>query len=227
MRSMLATVALLALTSVGAGGALAQDTPEPQVVSHPSLAQLHAAYPPSAMARGIAGHVSLKCTANRNGSLEGCVVSSEEPADESFGAAAFSLAPDFVIRPKTVKGQPVDANIAVHLHFLRNMPASGPGIVSFPDYLRTPTRAELEKSYPVALLRAHLGGVARLQCEISERGNVEKCHVLSENPAGFGVGEAAIALTSYMLARPELIDGQPVGGVTFLIPVRFVPPAPR
>jgi protein TonB len=45
---------------------------------------------------------------NAKGTLDGCSIVSEEPADQDFGSAAIRLSKLFKMRPQTKDGAPVD-----------------------------------------------------------------------------------------------------------------------
>lgn len=94
-----------------------------------------------------------------------------------------------------------------------------PVMIGQPDWLRRPSAEDIEKFYPASAAAA--GGTAELQCRVTARGTLDGCEVTAESPAGRGVGAAALALASIFVMRPAMINGQPVGGATVRIPIRF------
>ena len=65
-------------------------------------------YPDRAQRMEVEGRASLSCRVSARGTLEGCTVTSEEPADVGFGDAAMKLSKLFKMRPSTKDGQPTD-----------------------------------------------------------------------------------------------------------------------
>jgi len=96
-------------------------------------------------------------------------------------------------------------------------------VIGNPEWLRRPS-APL---YPVLASRARVSGVARMLCVVTTEGLLEKCEVISETPPGYGFGQAALDMAGQMQMRPRTRDGQPVGGWSVVVPVRFqLPGAP-
>jgi protein TonB len=62
---------------------------------------------------GVAGHAAIECTVQPDLTLGGCVVQSEEPLDQGFGAAALKLSTLFKMRPTTKDGRPVNGGKVV------------------------------------------------------------------------------------------------------------------
>ncbi|MDZ4320415.1 MAG: energy transducer TonB [Phenylobacterium sp.] len=50
----------------------------------------------------------LSCQVTARGTLEGCSVVEESPADQDFGAAAMRMTRLFRMRPRTADGAPVE-----------------------------------------------------------------------------------------------------------------------
>lgn len=59
----------------------------------PSAADFDAKYPAAAKQAGVGGAAAIRCRAKSDGNLDGCVLLTEEPKGQGFGAAALSLAP--------------------------------------------------------------------------------------------------------------------------------------
>lgn len=88
------------------------------------------------------------------------------------------------------------------------------------DWLRRPTPSQLMAVFPTKALEKGLDGEATISCKISPQGALFDCVVVSEEPAGVGFGQAAIALTPQFLMKPAMKDGKPVvSGVR--IPISF------
>jgi protein TonB len=68
-------------------------------------------------------------------------------------------------------------------------------------------------------------GISRIKCTVTACGTLENCEVLSEDPPGYGFGEAALGMSKLFKMRPQTKGGQPVGGATVVIPLKFEVPS--
>jgi protein TonB len=80
----------------------------PNWLKRPGASEFARFYPDSAQRRGIGGTATISCQVSAAGSLSGCSIARESPADEGFGRAALKLAPYFRMSPMTRDGQPVE-----------------------------------------------------------------------------------------------------------------------
>jgi len=86
-----------------------------------------------------------------------------------------------------------------------------------------PPRPEVRRQFP-DLPQVKVAGSVRLLCQVTVDGHLESCTVLSETPAGYGLGQAALATSSKFRMRPRFGDGRPTAGAKIVIPVTFQPP---
>jgi len=90
------------------------EPPRPSVITspdwlrRPSAEDIARYYPERAQRMEIEGRATISCTVNARGTLDGCSVASEEPAEGGFGDAALRMARLFKMRPMTKDGAPVE-----------------------------------------------------------------------------------------------------------------------
>ncbi len=74
-----------------------------------------------------------------------------------------------------------------------------------------PTAAELRAVYPPRAAAQHLGGMVNLGCDV----------VISESPAGYGFGAAALTLSGKFVMEPKMQQGRAVPGGRVRLPIVF------
>ncbi len=90
-----------------------------------------------------------------------------------------------------------------------------------PDWSRRPTAEDVKRFYPPLALALKVSGVTRINCPVNKAGEPHGCTVLSEVPAGFGFGAAAVALAGLIRMTPQRIDGETTDGGVVQIPISF------
>ncbi len=100
-------------------------------------------------------------------------------------------------------------------------PKATPKTVTRPTWLSIPDPSQMSRLYPEPAQRARVSGTAIISCTVATNGSVAGCVVVKETPGDYGFGAAAIKLSKYFRMKPQMEDGQPVGGATVQIPLRF------
>lgn len=102
------------------------------------------------------------------------------------------------------------------------LPATpAPEVVTTPDWMRRPSGADVSRVYPRGAMAKDLSGRASISCQVDTVGTLVDCVVTEEYPRDEGFGQAALQLAPYFKMRPMTRGGQPVGGGTVRIPLRF------
>jgi len=91
-----------------------------------------------------------------------------------------------------------------------------------PSISRAPTADEIQRHYPAQARAEGVEGQAVLQCNVTARGALTGCVVVSETPPNYGFGTAALAVSRLFQMRPREFNGVPVDGAQVRIPIRFV-----
>ena len=95
-----------------------------------------------------------------------------------------------------------------------------------PKIVAQPTPAQIMAAYPERALSDQIEGVAAIECAVSPEGKLARCQLSTEQPGGYGFGQAALELAADWLLKPRLIDGDPVGTAKVRVGVHFVPGDP-
>lgn len=213
----------------GGGGFGSHKVAQPAMawLEAPSYAQMIASYPKKAKADGVVGRATLNCEFTSAGRVEHCQTVTEEPRSQGFADAAKVMAKQFRA-PPLADGKSW-SGVDVQLPFVwdRSMQTEIIPAVGKPMWASLPS-AEATASAFGALSKSVEGTVrVMLTCTVQPGGTVGGCTVASENPAGKGVGEAALALAPHFRLTTWTMEGLPTIGATINIPLRYEGKAPE
>lgn len=212
---LLGLLALLALATP----AWAEVTTPPDWIEEPTDEAMWLAAPLEA--DGRPGEVILGCRVAADGAVHDCVVQFERPTGLGFGDAALKLSTLFKMRPMLKDGKPVAGGV-VHIPIRWTEGPHGGGVITSPDWLRKPSAQDLSRVVPARAAKEGRNGQATIACRVNLEGGVYDCAVVEEDPAGYGFGEAALAMSSSFAMRPMSLDGKPVAGAVVRIPIRWL-----
>jgi protein TonB len=100
-----------------------------------------------------------------------------------------------------------------------------PSVITNPDWLRKPSGDDLARFYPDRAQRTETNGQATISCSVTASGTLTNCSIVSETPADYGFGDAALKLSRTFRMRPKTSDGNPVEGGTVRVPIVFRVPS--
>jgi len=92
------------------------------------------------------------------------------------------------------------------------------------EWRARPTGDMASRYYPDRAQRMEVGGRAVVDCRVTPEGKLEDCKVLSESPAEYGFGDAALRLTRFMELAPPSRKDVRKGRLRRIIPVGFAVP---
>lgn len=198
---------LVGFLTAGIGAPLlAADKPDtsPDWLKKPTSRDLMAVWPTEALKRGIGGKATISCVVTVQGTLRACEVASESPEGGGFGGAALVLSRQFLLKPATRNGVPVESRIGIPVNFpqpdretgsyLRpntDTPFKGEKVFARIPWKQAPSFTDMLTAYPAKAKAAKVGGTASLDCRLNKTGGIAGCDVLREEPKGFGFGSAA------------------------------------
>lgn len=97
-----------------------------------------------------------------------------------------------------------------------------PGAITRPSWIERPNGADFERYWPLRAYALELEGDVSLDCLVSAEGRLD-CAIVSEDPTGFGFGEAALRISRSFRMALMTLDGVPAAGGRYRmrIPFRF------
>jgi TonB family protein len=186
----------------------------------PSISDVASAYPKVAKAAKVGGQVTLDCVIQKDRHLHNCHTLLEAPRGKEFASAALKLSEKFVA-PEAVQSTPsAGMDVQVPIAFDPQMVASPSPILGKPQWAALPDVADVQSAF--ANVKAPAGTVRIvLGCRVQGGGTLGECRVVSEQPSGFGLGPAALALAAKARLTTWSSEGLPTVGAEVNVPIRY------
>jgi TonB family protein len=151
-----------------------------------------------------------------------------EPMSEAFGSAAVAATASARVAPTDNDGLPTEgrtvmARVGFPLIVLTNAPAVTPSsepLLTGLVWIERPSPADFAANLPPRARADHIEGRATLDCIVDGEGRVA-CTVFSEEPRGYGFGEAALRLSRKFRMAPQTSAGAATAGGKVHIPLHW------
>lgn len=218
-----ALAALMAAASVAFAQQDAGPIAEPVWVTEPPRAQFRYPFSMSEYRR----QVPLQCRVAR-GALVECQAA--EPTPENFLGAAIEAASRAQIAARDGHGASTDdREIAIVIQFpgmpipvAVNPPPAPPNtsVLTGLVWLERPDGSDFARLYPVRAEHDRVNGRATLDCLVGVNGALS-CTVLSEEPPGYGFGEATLQIAREFRLAAQTRGGVPTVGGRVRLPIRW------
>ena len=187
----------------------------------PSYAEVAAAYPKKARATGVGGRATVSCSFNREGRLAFCNTVNEEPKGQGFGEAAKLLTKRFRAFTATSSGASItSAGLQLLFVFDPAMLTNANPVIGKAQWAGLPSAEETRAAFG-KVETGHGTVRVTLACLVQQGGGVSDCKVTREEPAGIGVGPAALAMAPRFRLTTWTSEGLPTVGGTVNIPLRY------
>lgn len=96
----------------------------------------------------------------------------------------------------------------------------GPRRITSPKWIKRPNGNDFARYYPSRAQEREREGKAVLDCTVRADGTIA-CSVASEDPPGWGFGDAAVKISRSFQIAPKLEDGEPSEGGRITVPLSF------
>jgi TonB family protein len=86
---------------------------------------------------------------------------------------------------------------------------------------KVPTADELAELYPARAQRLEKSGSATIRCTVSAQGLPSDCLIATEEPEGYGFGDAGVRALHKFVLKAAMSNGRPIDGATFKTTINF------
>jgi len=172
-----------------------------QLATFPSDAEVMAAWPAAARAKGRGGSAVMHCLADKGGQLSDCQLMLERE-HAGFGAALLSLAPRYRLTHAAEGKRPEAAEVVVT--------ATWPAPATPVDWATKPKPGDFSTTLTPAAWRAGGEGQAVMNCLVARLGALHDCMVVYQAPAAKGFGTMALRFQGFLRLKPATLDGKPI-----------------
>ncbi len=87
-----------------------------------------------------------------------------------------------------------------------------------------PSATDVALAYPERALQERVAGAATVTCVIARSGLLDQCEIVSEEPAEYEFGSAALSIMRHFRYAPVTDSGERIVGMRKRLVVRFSPP---
>ena len=165
----------------------------------PSDADVMAAWPAKAKAKGLGGSAVMRCLADLGGELSDCHMMLER-SHAGFGEALLSLAPAYRLRHAPEGGRPDRTPVVIT--------ATWPAPETPVDWQAPPKPGDFMTSETPAAWRAGGTGMAVMNCLAAQMGALHDCEVVYQDPPNLGFGAMALRFQGFLRLTPATVAGK-------------------
>jgi TonB family protein len=168
----------------------------------PSDAEVMAAWPPAAKAKGHGGSAVMRCKADGAGTLSDCQVMLERSGRESFGPALLSLAPAYRLKHAAAGGRPEQTDVVIS--------ATWPAPETPVTWQVEPKPGDFSTTATPGVWRLGGKGEVVMNCLNARMGALHDCMVVYQDPPGVGFGAMALRFQGFLKLNPATVGGRPI-----------------
>jgi len=93
-------------------------------------------------------------------------------------------------------------------------------VLTAPPWIGRATAEDYRRHYPLRAMSEGIGGRVMLDCLVEDAGLLD-CSVVSEAPADYGFGPAALRVSRYFRVAENTADGRDTKGGRVRLPIQF------
>ena len=198
----------------------AAEITEPVWITRAPTAEL-----PERISGGFPLNVALRCVA-RSGVLVDCAAT--RPTPDTFLANAIEAASRARIgvadaQGAATEGRPIVVQIGFPIPVAIDPPTAPPAAAVLINvvWLEQPDARDFARLYPDRAEQETVSGRATMECIVAIDGRLN-CRITSEDPLGYGFGDATLNISREFRLAPETSDGQPTAGGRIRRTIRWV-----